>query len=124
MNIYSMVELNKFLNPTTTPHNFQIIPLNKQYRSVPTIGNLFSHFTYNGILEHNRDHSEQKKLSIDGLKFNDINIIKFPVTKYESIYRPNTLNKSNYQIYSALFAAATCVRRGGASPWLADRTES
>jgi hypothetical protein len=104
MNIYSMVELNKFLNPTTTPHNFQIIPLNKQYRSVPTIGNLFSHFTYNGILEHNRDHSEQKKLSIDGLKFNDINIIKFPVTKYESIYRPNTLNKSNYQIYSALFA--------------------
>ncbi|MBL6445889.1 AAA family ATPase [Fulvivirga sp. 29W222] len=103
MNIYSMINLDRFVQPMTTPHDFKIISLCKQYRSVPTIGNLFSHFTYNGILEHHRTGEEQKTLSIKGLNFRDINIIKFPVTKSESIYKPNTLNKSNYQVYSALF---------------------
>lgn len=103
MNIYSMVNLNRFAEPTTTPHDFEIVNLRKQYRAIPSIGNIFSHFTYNGILEHHRVNSDQKPLSIKGLDFKAINIIKFPVTKYESIYRPNTLNKSNYQVYSALF---------------------
>lgn len=34
-----------------------------------------------------------------------LNIIKFPVSKFESIYRPKRLqNKTPYQVYSALFA--------------------
>lgn len=103
MNIYSMVNLGRFVEPTTIPHDFEIVNLRKQYRAVPTIGNVFSHFTYNGILEHHRTSAEQKPLKIDGLDFKDINIIKFPVVKFESIYKPNTLNKSNYQVYSALF---------------------
>lgn len=92
MNIYEMVQLNKFVDPVTTPHQFDIVNLQKQYRSVPTIGNVFSHFTYNGILEHHRSEAEQKPLNIPGLDFKDINIIKFPVQKFESIYKPNTLN--------------------------------
>jgi len=102
-NIYTMVELDKFIEPVTVPHQFEIINLQKQYRSIPTIGNVFSHFTYNGILEHHRTLDQQKPLNIKGLDFKDINIIKFPVSKFESIYKPNTLNKSNYQVYSALF---------------------
>lgn len=102
-NIYNMVQLNKFIEPVTVPHQFEIVNLQKQYRSIPTIGNVFSHFTYNGILEHHRTFAEQKPLNIKGLAFKDINIIKFPVSKFESIYKPNTLNKSNYQVYSALF---------------------
>ncbi len=102
-NIYTMVELDKFIEPVTVPHQFEIVNLQKQYRSVPTIGNVFSHFTYNGILEHHRTFAEQKPLKIKGLEFKDINIIKFPVSKFESIFKPNTLNKSNYQVYSALF---------------------
>lgn len=103
MNIYSMVNLDRFVEPTTVPHEFEIVNLRKQYRAVPTIGNVFSHFTYNGILEHHRTSAEQKPLTIAGFDFKDINIIKFPVAKFESIYKPNTLNKSNYQVYSALF---------------------
>ncbi|WP_158624874.1 DEAD/DEAH box helicase [Gynurincola endophyticus] len=103
MNIYSMVNLDRFVEPTTVPHEFEIVNLRKQYRAVPTIGNVFSHFTYNGILEHHRTSTEQKPLTISGFDFKDINIIKFPVAKFESIYKPNTLNKSNYQVYSALF---------------------
>ena len=104
MNIYSMIKLDKFVNPVTEPHQFEIINLQKQFRSIPTIGNVFSHFTYNGILEHFRTIDEQKILNIPNLEFKDINIIKFPVAKYESIYKPNTLNRSNYHVYSALFS--------------------
>ncbi|GAB3910637.1 DEAD/DEAH box helicase [Mucilaginibacter boryungensis] len=104
MNIYHMVELDRFLDPVTVPHQYEVKNLQKQYRSLPTIGNVFSHFTYKGILEHHRTADEQKQLNIDGLHFKDINIIKFPVSKYESIFKPNTLNKSNYQVYSALFS--------------------
>lgn len=103
MNIYEMVQLNKFVDPVTIPHTFEIVNLQKQYRSVPTIGSVFSHFTYNGILEHHRTEGEQKPLNIPGLDFKDINIIKFPVQKFESVFKPNTLNKSNYQAYSAIF---------------------
>ena len=103
VNIYEMVNLTKFIAPITSPHNYEVINLKKQYRSIPTIGSVFSHFTYNGNLEHHRELSDQKPLNITGLEFKDINIIKFPVLKYESIYKPNRLNGSNYQVYSALF---------------------
>ncbi|MDV3492469.1 hypothetical protein BAS06_06875 [Elizabethkingia miricola] len=103
LNIYEMVQLTKFVSPVTVPHQFEIINLSTQYRSLPTIGEVFSQFTYSGCLNHYRDRSNQKPLNISGLDFRDINIIKFPVQKYESIYKPNILNKSNYQVYSALF---------------------
>ncbi|MCG7856693.1 AAA domain-containing protein [Flavihumibacter sediminis] len=103
MNIYDMVKLDKFVDPVTVPHQYEIKNLNKQYRAIPTIGKVFSHFTYNGILEHHRTEEDQKPLIIKGLDFKDLNIIKFPVSKHESIFKPNTLNKSNYQVYSALF---------------------
>jgi hypothetical protein len=98
-----MVKLDKFVDPVTIPHQYEIKNLQKQYRAIPAIGKVFSHFTYNGILEHHRTEAEQKPLNIRGLDFKDLNILKFPVSKYESIFKPNTLNKSNYQVYSALF---------------------
>ncbi|RZK12776.1 MAG: DNA helicase [Flavobacterium sp.] len=103
-NIYEMVHLDRFLDPVTVPHQYEIKNLQRQYRSIPSIGEVFSNFTYNGILEHNRSEIEQKPLVVPGLNFKDINIIKFPVAKFESIFKPNTLNKSNYQIYSAIFS--------------------
>lgn len=105
MNIYTMVHLDKFVNPQTVPHVYPIVSLQKQFRALPSIGNVFSYFTYEGILLHHRLPDSQKPLHIDGLAFRDINIIKFPVSKYDSIFKPNALHQSNYQIYSALFTA-------------------
>lgn len=103
-NIYTLVELDNFKNPTTSPHKFKVTNLPIQYRSVPSIGSLFSHFTYDGILKNHRKESSQRPLKLDGLKIKDINIVKFPVSPFESIYRPKKLNQSsNYQIYSAIF---------------------
>jgi superfamily I DNA and/or RNA helicase len=102
-NIYTLVELNKFSNPTTVPHLYEVINLTTQYRSIPSIGDVFSLFTYEGILKHYRSANTQKPLSIDGINVKALNIIKFPASKYESIYRSKRLNNSPYHIYSAVF---------------------
>ena len=106
-NIYSMVKLNlprSFTSPATTPHAFEITRLTTQYRSIPVIGEMFSRFTYGGILQHHRQPVSQRTLQIDHFDLRPLNIIKFPVSKYESIYRAKRLQgKTPYHIYSALF---------------------
>ncbi len=105
-NIYTMVELKSFTEPKTIPHPYRVKLLTTQYRSIPEIGEVFSRFAYGGVLKHNRIPESQRPLNIgDFINVKPLNIIKFPVSKYESIYRPKRLqSKSNYQIYSALFA--------------------
>ncbi|AET69783.1 Putative ATPase (DUF699) [Desulfosporosinus orientis DSM 765] len=105
-NIYTMVQLNSFTEPSTIPHQYQVKLLTTQYRSIPEIGEVFSRFAYGGVLEHNRPSGSQRMLLDDDyFDIKSLNIIKFPVSKYESIYRPKRLQgKSNYQVYSALFA--------------------
>lgn len=104
--IYTLVKLDSFVNPTTVPHDYKVELLTTQYRSIPTVGTVFSQFTYGGILNHFRGEESQRPLNIDaGFDINTLNIIKFPVSKYESIYRPKRLQgKTPYHIYSALFS--------------------
>ncbi|MBR4545102.1 MAG: AAA family ATPase [Oscillibacter sp.] len=104
-NIYSMVRLASFDAPSTIPHNYPVETLTTQYRSVPEIGELFSRLTYGGILKHNRTSAERRDLGLrDILDIEAVNIVKFPVSQYESVYRAKRLENSPYQIYSALFA--------------------
>lgn len=101
-NIYSLVGLDSFASPKTIPHNYKVELLTTQYRSIPEIGELFSKFAYNGILKHHRSLSSRKSVGLDNIP--PLNIIKFPVSRYESIYRSKRLkHSSSYQIYSALF---------------------
>ncbi len=105
-NIYKMVKLNSFSNPQTIPYDYNVKLLTTQYRSIPIIGDLFSRMTYDGVLKHNRTSDDQIYIDFgEQLNVKSMNIIKFPVSKYESIYRPKRLNgKTPYHIYSALFA--------------------
>ena len=104
-NIYKLVQLNSFIDPKTLPHQYKVELLTTQFRSIPAIGNIFSEFAYDGILKHNRAESSQRPLNVDSfLNIQSLNIIKYPVSKYESIYRSKRLqHSSSYQIYSALF---------------------
>ena len=106
-NIYTLVGLNKagaFAKPATEPHNYLVTNLETQYRSIPAIGEIFSRFTYNGILKHHRTTEMQRPLNLNSLDVQPINLIKFPVSKYESIYRAKRLESGTpYQTYSALF---------------------
>jgi len=106
-NIYTLVGLDKpgsFGNPVTEPHTYPVTNLDTQYRSIPAIGDLFSRFTYDGILKHRRIKDDQRPLKLDGFDVKSLNLVKFPVSKYESIYRAKQLEGgSNFQTYSALF---------------------
>lgn len=104
-NIYTMVKLNSFSEPKTIPHDYDVKLLTTQYRSIPIIGDLFSRMTYDGVLKHNRTADNQVNIDFgEQLDVKSLNIIKFPVSKYESIYRTKRLNgKTSYHIYSALF---------------------
>ena len=100
-----MVELDSFTDPTTVPYQYKVELLTTQYRSVPDIGHVFSNFAYGGILKHHRSADSQRPLNVgNDLGIETLNIIKFPVSKYESIYRCKRLqHSSSYQVYSALF---------------------
>ena len=106
-NIYTLVGLKKagtFAKPVTEPHSYLVTNLETQYRSIPAIGEIFSHFTYDGILKHHRTHETQRSLKLSSFDVQPINLIKFPVSKYESIYRAKRLESGTpYQTYSALF---------------------
>ena len=105
-NIYTMVNLNSFQEPKTTPHQYKDIKLlTTQYRSVPEIGDIFSYFKYDKKLNHVRTPESRRPLNIENsADIKAVNIIKFPVEKYEGVYRAKRLqHKSPYQIYSALF---------------------
>lgn len=104
-NIYTMVRLDSFVKPETIPYQYRVELLTTQYRSVPDIGGIFSNFAYGGILKHYRSADSQRPLNVgDDLGIETLNVIKFPVSKYESIYRCKRLqHNSSYQVYSAIF---------------------
>ena len=103
-NIYSMVNLDSFTDPQTVPYQYDVELLTTQYRSIPSVGTIFSELTYGGLLDHNRSEDSRRPLNIEKyLDYNSLNIIKFPVSKYESIYKAKKLKRSNYHAYSALF---------------------
>lgn len=104
-NIYKLVNLKSFVNPVTEPIKYPVVQLTTQYRSTPEIGDVFSNFTYGGILKHHRNSTSRRNLHLEGIMdIDSLNILKFPVSKYESIYRCKRLNGTTpYQTYSAIF---------------------
>ncbi|MFZ4589382.1 MAG: DEAD/DEAH box helicase [Ignavibacteria bacterium] len=101
-NIYSLVNLSSFANPKTTPHDYKIVNLGVQYRSTPIIGNIYSNFMYDGLLNHNRNISDKKGILNLDFEISDINIVKFPVNGFTSIFKPQRLVNTPYHIYSAI----------------------
>ena len=108
-NIYTMVNLQRFKNPTTEPMQFDITNLGTQYRSVPQIGRVFSYYAYDGMLKHARAQESQRPLSIKGFDFiQSVNFITFKVNKYDDICAPRKLSSSNIHIYSVILLVEIC----------------
>lgn len=108
-NIYSLVNLSSFdpkiQQENILPYPYSILNLTEQYRSVPSVGHLFSAFAYDERLTHFRKMEEQRPLQIDGLSLKSVNLIRFPSNQLETLYRPQRLKGSHYHIYSALLTA-------------------
>lgn len=101
-NIYTMTNLLTFDSPKTEPIQFDITYLGTQYRSLPDIGNLFSHYAYSGLLKNYRNDDSGKHLVLDGMDIAKVNFMPFRVDRYDSLYGAKKLNNSNIHIYSAL----------------------
>lgn len=101
-NIYTMVHLTTFDHPRTEPIDFDITFLDTQYRSIPSIGRLFSEYAYNGLLKHHRNEESQKSLNLKSFDFGAINYFPFRVERYDSMFGPKKLSGSPLHIYSVL----------------------
>ena len=51
---------------------------------------------------HFKKQGEQRPLHIDNLSLKSLNLIRFPVHRLETLYRPQRLRGSHYHIYAAL----------------------
>ncbi|WP_299051691.1 AAA domain-containing protein [uncultured Polaribacter sp.] len=113
-NIYSLVGLKTFdineqkLIPIYGECN-RIENLTTQYRSIESIGGLYSKFTYNNSLKHFRaNQTDSSKYSrplpekVEQLGIKPITLLKFPVNTEDSVYSASKLRKSPYHIYSAI----------------------
>ena len=105
LNVYSLVGLKSFANPTTL-QGYPVTCLTTQYRSLPVIGTLFSKLAYDGCLQHARTAMDRRPLALGSFDWlRAVNVVKFPVSRYESIFRANRLGRGScYHIYSALLA--------------------
>lgn len=98
-NIYQMVGLNSFAAAQNNP---KVECLNTQYRSIPTIGDLVSKFSYNGFVKPNRTQSSQKPLNL-GFKISSINYIGFKTELLDNLYGLDAIDESAFHLYSAIF---------------------
>lgn len=107
-NIYTMVELDNFENPKTIPIQFNVEKLGTQYRSLPSIGKLYSEYCYNGKLKHFRTVIDSRNLSTGSIKAQQVNFVPFRVERFDSIYGAKKLQGSNVHVYSAIFSVEMC----------------
>jgi superfamily I DNA and/or RNA helicase len=108
-NIYTMVNLQSFdpeeQQKQLAPHPFKVHNLSTQYRSIATIGYIYSHLAYDGKLRHHRTPKQRRPLKIKNFPLKEVNIIRFPILQLETLFRPQKLYSSHYHIYSALLTA-------------------
>ena len=100
-NIYSLINLNNFVSPVTEPIQFEVETLMTQYRSIPTIGEIYSQYMYGGKLNHYKKETEHRVLNL-GLAESPLNIVNYPVTK-ETIFDAKRLGYSSIHLYSVIF---------------------
>ena len=106
-NVYTFFGIDSFKLERTPVGDYAIQRLDKQYRSVPAIGDVFSRFAYSGHLLHARTADSIRPLGLESrMAAGPVNIIRFPFdAEHENIYHPRTVGGSAFHVYSALFAA-------------------
>ena len=109
-NIYKMMNLISF-NPKEQKIREidRIQNLDKQYRSIPKIGQLFSELSYSNQLKHDRT-ANGKEVKILPEKFknlisSNVTFIDIPLSQDSSIYRVNKLYYSSYHTYCAILVS-------------------
>lgn len=103
-NIYDMVGMNSFKEAAEGKLLYPVMALDVQHRSVPSIGNLVSKFSYDGILKNDSNKALPKRLDIPNMKVEPINVIGYEVIPMSHLYDFNMVDNSAVHVYSAIFA--------------------
>lgn len=98
-NIYQMIGLNSF---AAAQNNSKVECLDIQYRSIPTIGDLVSKFSYNGLVKPSRSQNSQRPLDL-GFKISSINYVGFKTELFDNLYGLDAIDGSAFHLYSAIF---------------------
>lgn len=103
-NIYDMVGMNSFKEAAEGKLPYPVMALDVQHRSVPSIGNLVSKFSYDGILMNDSNKALPKRLDIPNMTVEPINVIGYEVIPMSHLYDFNMVDNSAVHVYSAIFA--------------------
>lgn len=102
-NIYQMIGLDSFREAIEDYQRYPVEALTVQHRSIPSIGNLVSKFSYNGMLTNDDERAPQKPLRLDGIKTSDINFVGFKIETFDQLYGLTAIKDSAFHLYSAIF---------------------
>jgi superfamily I DNA and/or RNA helicase len=107
-NVYTMMNINSFKSSEQILRPIdKILNLDRQFRSVNKIGQLFSDLAYSNLLKHDREENKNNaKLLPEAFKKlinKNVTFIDIPLDIDNSIYSINKLLYSSYHIYSAIF---------------------
>lgn len=109
-NIYKMMNLESFNPEEQIIREIDTIQnLDKQYRSIPKIGQLFSELSYSRLLIHdratNRKETKQLPEKFRKLISSNVTFIDIPLNQDNSIYKINKLFYSSYHTYCAILVS-------------------
>lgn len=104
LNIYRMMNISEIKTAMSNVRDIDKIDvLTKQYRSIESIGNLYSQYGYQGILSTNRMNDPGFNLN-DKFKIlnSPVTFIDIPLDRGETVVQVGKLNRSPYHLYCAL----------------------
>lgn len=109
-NIYKMMNLESFNREEQIIREIDtVLNLDKQYRSIPNIGQLFSELSYSSRLKHdretNRKESKQLPEKFKNLISSNVTFVDVPLNQENSIYKVNKLFYSSYHTYCAILVS-------------------
>lgn len=102
-NLYQMIALDSFKDAIERYDRYPVEALTTQHRSIPTIGNLVSKFSYNSMVANDMYRAPQKPLVIDGVNIHDINFVGFKIVEFDRMYGLTAIKDSAFHLYSAIF---------------------
>ncbi len=103
-NVYELVGLDSFKDAITNYKRYPVEALKVQHRSVPSIGNLVSQFSYDGLVENDMQRKPQKPLSLDGISVRDVNFVGFRTDDFgDYLYSLSAIDNSAFHLYAAIF---------------------
>ncbi len=100
--VFDVIGLTDFSAENRQKWKNQVTFLTSQYRSVQSIGDLYSKFCYSGFVDTKAVINKSSYIFCNNMKLNRLNLVTYPVVQNSHLFQPKYLNNSSYHLYLAL----------------------